>query len=195
MTAQKKKQRTKKPNINVNISMCPAAIVSVWQDKASQLSLPQAYQLLQVLENIAASEQNPTTASLKSPCLRRPAHVWPELWEPKASLHTQMPKLHTEKSLLEKLEHQTGSKLLKCQPDTTSFPPLLQKSKQAATARSSKWPPRLTSKAIKEAPQRLDKISDLKKIDPFPVVSKKTKTNLCFSCYSSHIYIHNAVYG
>ena len=89
--------------------MCPAAIVSVWQDDISQLSLPQVYQLLQVLENIKSSEQQSTTEakyqSLKSPCPKRPVHVWPELWEPKASLHTRMPKLHTEKSLLEKHEH------------------------------------------------------------------------------------------
>ena len=153
--------------------MCPAAIVSVWQDDISQLSLPQVYQLLQVLENIKSSEQQSTTEakyqSLKSPCPKRPVHVWPELWEPKASLHTRMPKLHTEKSLLEKHEHQTGSKLLNYQPTTnmSSLPPL-QKSKQAATARSSKWPLRLLTK---EVPKRLVKISDLREIDSFPVVS------------------------
>ena len=149
--------------------MCPAAIVSVWQDDISQLSLPWAYQLLQALENV---EQVPTTAtkcqSIKSPCPKGPAHIWPELWEPKASLHAQAPKLRREKSLSEKLEHQTGSKLLKYQP---SLPPIdLQNSKQAASARSCKWLPGLRS-ATKEVQQRLVKVSDLPKIDAFPIVS------------------------
>ena len=142
--------------------MCPAAIVSVWQDDISQLSLPWVCQLLQALENV---EQIPTTTakhqSLKSPCPKGPAHVWPELWEPKASLNAQVPKLHAEKSLF---EHQTGSKLL------PPLPPLdLQNSKQAGSANSCRWLPSLRS--TKEVQQRLIKISDLQKIDAFPVVS------------------------
>ena len=151
--------------------MCPTAIVGVWQDNISHLSLPQAYKLLQVLEGIASSDQKPTRAtsrqSLKSPCPKRPTNSWPELWEPKASLYIHLPKLQTGKPPSEKL--QTGSSPLKLQPGV-SLPPL-QKRKQAATTARSKWTSRLPIKTVKEAPHKLVKISNLKQLDVFPVVS------------------------
>ena len=165
----------------MKISICPTAIVGVLQDDASHLSFPQAYQVLQAIEDIILSDQKPKVTidyqSQKSPCLDNPIHVWSESWEPKASQHIQMPRLTAENSSLLKKHKpaaaslRTGLDPLESLPNIPSLQPL-QKTTTAVTVQS-KWLPQhnKTFKPIKNAYHKLAKVSSLRKIDEIPIVS------------------------
>ena len=169
----REKQKEQKNFINMG-----RTFVSTWEEHSSQLSLPQAYQLLhKVLDDIIASEQKPTTAmshqSLKSPCLSKPVHRWPEVWEPRTSLYTQIPEDHqlcSKKSPMKKNISSQGC------TKPVSLPPL-QQSRQIRNATSSKWLPRSVShingipEVAKEIPRKPVRLSNLTKIDAFPIVS------------------------
>ena len=164
-----KKQKTKKDNVKVNMgSIC--TFVGVWEEHDRQFSLPQAYQLLQkVLEDVIAakprSEQKPTVTNHQSLCTSEPAHTWPKIWEPKTSLHTQIP--HIKKS------SQTNHKHLSLRNDSNSctkpltLPPLQQHRQVATTTRLQQQP----FDNIKVVPKRLIKVTNLTEINSLPIVS------------------------
>ena len=164
-----KKQKTKKDNVKVNMgSVC--TFVGVWEEHDRQFSLPQAYQLLQkVLEDIIAakprSEQKPTVTNHQSLCTSEPAHTWPKIWEPKTSLHIQIPRI--------KKSSQTNHKHLSLRNNSNSctkpltLPPLQQHRQVVTTTRLQQQP----FNNIKVVPKRLIKVANLTEINSLPIVS------------------------
>jgi len=182
------KQKIKKDK-HVDVKMSPT-FISIRQDHTCQLPLPQAYQLLhKVLEDIVSSEQKHKMAytahqRLRSANLNKPTHTetcdsnpesykWPKIWEPKASLHIQVP---ASKSSLAKYKQISLLADSKCQTHSRLLPPL-QQIRQVTTTGNPKQKSIIseTSKTIKVVikgiPKKLLSISNLKKIDIFPIVS------------------------
>ena len=182
-----KKQKTKKDNVKVNMgSIC--TFVGVWEEHDRQFSLPQAYQLLQkVLEDIIAakprSEQKPTVTNHQSLCTSEPAHTWPKIWEPKTSLHIQIPCI--------KKPSQTNHKHLSLRNDSNSctkpltLPPLQQHRQVATTTRLQQQQP---FDSIKAVPKRLIKVANLTETNSLPIVSNDL-VNVCTYVTNLYVYI------
>ena len=175
-----KKQEEKK-----NLTSMDPTFVSAWEKHRSQLPLPQACQLLRkVLDDIIASEQKATTAShqsLRSSCPSKPAHRWPDLWEPKASLYIQISEdqqlcTSCKKSPLKRCKQISIHNSSQCSSKPLSLTPLLQSGQITNTA-GSKWLPRFASntsgatEVAKKIPRIPVKLANLTKIDAFPIVS------------------------
>ena len=158
----------------------------VWEEHDSQMLLPQACQLLRkVLDDIIASEQKPTTAisyqSLRSSGPSKSAHRWPEVWEPRTSLHNKIPEQQQlcttcKKSPPNRCKQISLQNSSQCSTKPVSLPPL-QQSRQITNTASSKWLPRSTShnneamEVAKEVHRKPVKLANLTKIDAFPIVS------------------------
>lgn len=159
--------------------MAPDFVVSIWERRCSKISSLHKCQLLENVEQKQAARLQ--HQSLSSTNLNRPAHTWPELWEPRASLHIQVPKenqLFTMKSQLTKHDEislPAGSKLSNCQLNSAALLPPLQQLRPIASTvanlKNSRSKSLVDTSNTKAIPKRLLKIADIKKSNSLPIVS------------------------